>query len=105
MDEDLTEKKRRGGYILDSVPEGMHTRAQAAKLVGRSYDTLATWHRNGTYPATKQVVTGKSHIWLYDDEDIERMRDIAGSLKSGPRPREEENAEAVQDHDDGRGTD
>jgi len=75
-----------GNGIQAIVPEGYHTRTEAARLTERDRDTLRRWHKTGTFPATHFVQAGKLKVWLYSDEDIEKLRNIAAEMKIG-RPK------------------
>lgn len=75
--------------LSDVIPDGWYARSTAAALIGRSKDTLKRWQREGTYEPSGYIVKGELTIWLYSDEDIEAMQDIAGSMKAG-RPKKEE---------------
>lgn len=63
-----------------------YTRRQAAELVGRDVDTLKRWKRNGTYRSSDSATFGKLTVDLYTDEDIDAMRLLAKTIKSGRKP-------------------
>jgi len=79
--------KQPGNGIGQSVPAGFYTTADAARLIRRSPDTLARW-RKGKSPVfkpSKSMKVGKTKVWLYSEDDIEKMKDIARSQKPGPK--------------------
>jgi hypothetical protein len=75
------------------VPEGWHTRSDAARLVGRDPDTLKAWHRKSRrgdkfYDAASPSGTmqaGALTVWLYSDEDIEAIKAFIANQRSGRR--------------------
>jgi hypothetical protein len=91
----VANKRRRyenANPIGGMTPDGWHTRSQAAKLVGRDPDTLKRWHRKARTdpyynPAAPSghMMAGALKVWLYSDEDIEKMRVFADNQRPGGR--------------------
>lgn len=83
-----------GNGIGGMVPEGWHTRAEAAGLVGRDPDRLKTWHRkylagDKAYEKASpsgHMMAGTLKVWLYSDTDIEAMKEFAANQKPGRKP-------------------
>lgn len=69
--------------ISGLAPDGWYTISQAASRVGRSEVTLRRWHRTGRYPATNQMRVGQLNVWVYSDQDIANMRNVAKNIKAG----------------------
>lgn len=72
--------------IVAGMDPARYTTAQAARLVGRSTDTLKRWREDGVYVPSEHCNFGKVKVILYTDEDIVAMRKIADSLRPGPQP-------------------
>jgi hypothetical protein len=81
--------------LVDTIPEGWYRRREAAQKVGRDYDTLRRWHKDGTYAPSGFVERGKLTVWVYSDDDIAEMKRIADNKKPGPSPQE-----SLEDTDD-----
>lgn len=62
-----------------------YTVKEAAALVGRSPDTLVRWRRSGRFVPSDRQQIGRLLIWLYTDEDIEEMKQLAKELRPGRR--------------------
>lgn len=75
--------------FMQQLPEGMYTRAQVAEKIGKSRDTVRRWHENGTYKATHQETFGDVTVWLYTEDDVRAMKQIARHLTPGRKPKEE----------------
>lgn len=71
--------------LMSNIPDGMYTRGQVADKIGRTRDTIKRWHDSGTYKATHWHQSGKTTVWLYTDEDVAAMKQIARTIKSGPK--------------------
>lgn len=83
----ITQRKSHAGNSIGGmVPDGWHLRSEAAVLVGKSFDTLRRWDRDGIYKPSGQMKVGRLTCHLYSDADIEAMRNIANTLKPGPAP-------------------
>lgn len=78
-----------GGSLLGSIPDGFYSTGQAGELIGRDKSTVKRWRKDGTYPANFYAEHGALTIWLYSEEDITIMRQIAGTKTAG-RPKKEE---------------
>lgn len=76
--------------FMQQLPEGMYTRGQVATKIGKSRDTIRRWHENGTYRSTHQQKFGAVSVWLYTDEDVQAMKQIARRITPGRKPKEEE---------------
>jgi hypothetical protein len=74
---------------LAGKPDGWFTRAEAARKIGRSKDTVTRWHKNGNYEATNFYMAGKTPVWIYSADDITKMKELAKTIKSGPKPKTE----------------
>ena len=82
-----------GNSIGRRTPDNMHTRVAAAYLVGRSVDTLKRWHKQGLVVPSESMQAGKLRVWLYTDDDMMKLRDIAKRQRPGRKPgRKESNA-------------
>lgn len=60
-----------------------YTVNEAASLVGRSPDTLVRWRRAGIYEPSDSMKVGSLTVWLYTDDDIRYMKEMAKDLKPG----------------------
>lgn len=78
-----------GGSLGETLPEGWYTRGQAAKLCGRSYDTLRRWHQEEVYIPRGYVQRGELVVWAYDERDIANLRRIAKGMRPGRKPKKE----------------
>lgn len=87
--------------LLDTIPAGWHPRREAAEMIGRDYDTLRRWHRDGTYTPSGFVQRGKLTIWLYSDDDIAELKKVAASQKRGPKPKQDESLEDTDENSQG----
>lgn len=87
---ETVESKHQG--IGNLAPDGWYTLSQASDLVGRSRETIKRWHSSGTYRATNQMRVGKLRVWVYSDEDIQNMREVAESMQFG-RPRKDQKSD------------
>lgn len=63
-----------------------YTVKEAAGLVGKSPDTLTRWRKTGTYEPSESIKAGSLTVWLYTDDDIDRMRRLAKTMKPGRKP-------------------
>ena len=70
--------------VREMVPT-RYTTSQAAALVGRSVDTLRRWREDGVFEPSDHRDFGHTRVWLYTREDIDNMRKIARSMKTGPK--------------------
>lgn len=86
-----TPEKRRGATINNLVPDGYHTVSEAAKLVGKSQDTLVRWRKSDppVFMPEHYMMAGSTIVYLYSEEDIETLKKIAAKIKPGPKPHEE----------------
>lgn len=64
---------------------GWVTISEAAKQVGKSVDTLRRWAQQGHGPS-RTVRVGKLRVGIYSEEDIERLKEYAKTVRPG-RPR------------------
>lgn len=74
---------------MGKLPDGMYTRAQAARLVGRSKDTIRRWHETGIFVPSHSHEYGKQRVWLYTDEDLAVMRRLAQEIRPGRKAEKE----------------
>lgn len=81
-----TEEWPGAGSLRESIPDGWYTRAEAAAKIGRHYDRLRAWHRDGTFVPTAYVERGKLRVWLYSEEDIEALKKIVAHKHPGRKP-------------------
>ena len=76
---------------IDEIVRTMHppryTEGQAAKMVGRSKDTLRRWRREQKSKASDKRQFGSVTVPLYTDGDIEGLKVLARQTKPG-RPSE-----------------
>ena len=75
-----------GNSIGTKIPEHTYTRISAAKKVKRSPDTLRRWHQQGICIPSKRMKAGKLTVYLYTEEDIVAMKQLAKTQKPG-RPK------------------
>ena len=80
-----------GNSIGRRTPDNRHTRVAAAYLVGRSVDTLKRWHKHGIAVPSESMQAGKLRVWLYTDEDVLTLRDVAKRQRPGRKPNRKEN--------------
>ena len=69
------------------VPPGFYTRSQAARLVGRSVDTLKRWHKKDLVKPSSYIQAGSLKVWAYSEEDIGRLVAVAATQKPGRKPK------------------
>jgi DNA-binding transcriptional MerR regulator len=75
--------KEIGNSIGRRAPDNTHTRVAAAYLVGRSVDTLKRWHKQGLCVPSQSMQAGKLRVWLYTDDDMMKLREVARKQKPG----------------------
>jgi hypothetical protein len=63
-----------------------YTTTQAAKLVGKSDDTLRRWKYEGIYEPSEYRAFGALDVALYTNADIKAMRKLAREIKPGRKP-------------------
>lgn len=76
-----------GNSIGSIAPDKLYTRAKAARLVGRSPDTLKRWHKSGIATPSARMRAGELLVWLYTDKDIEHLRRVASTQRPGRKPK------------------
>lgn len=74
-----------GNTIGATVPDGWHTMAKAARLVGRSRDTLRRWKDDDIFIPSGYMQSGQLQVALYSDADIEAMKELSKTLHPGKR--------------------
>lgn len=90
----MTPRKKpvnKGNGIGGMVPDGWYTRADAARQVGRDPDRLKTWHRKflagdksfEVAAPSGHMMAGALKVWLYSDEDIEKMKTWVATQRPG----------------------
>lgn len=82
----MTENNSIGNSIGRRTPANTHTRVAAAYLVGRSVDTLKRWHKQGLVTPSQSMQAGKLRVWLYTDDDMMKLRDVAKRQRPGRKP-------------------
>lgn len=60
--------------------------AEAAELIGVSRLTLMRWRRQGRLEPTRVMVRGQQQFPLYTNQDIEKGRELRGTIPHGPAP-------------------
>jgi DNA-binding transcriptional MerR regulator len=76
-----------GNSIETILPDKTYTRSKASKLVNRSTDTLKRWHHSGLLVPSTQMQAGKLRVWLYTEEDITKLKQIAATRRPGRKPK------------------
>jgi DNA-binding transcriptional MerR regulator len=72
--------------IVRDMDPPRYTITQAARLVGRSVDTLRRWRDEDVYQPSDSQMFGSLTVDLYTKEDITAMKDIARNMKMGRKP-------------------
>lgn len=72
--------------VIREMNPPRYTTAAAAKLVGRSVDTLQRWRSNGTYVPSDVRQFGALTVPLYTADDIGAMKSLAKTIKPGRKP-------------------
>lgn len=75
--------KDMGNSIGAITPECYYTRSRAARKINRSPDTLKRWHKAGLCVPSSSMKAGQLTVWLYSDEDIKQLREVARLQKPG----------------------
>lgn len=76
-----------GSSIGAIAPDKMYTRVQAARIIGRSPDTLKRWQKKGLALPSVRMKAGQLLVWLYTDDDIEILKHVASTCKPGRKPK------------------
>ena len=79
--------KDTGNTIGGNIPDNTYTRAGAAYMVSRSTDTLKRWHRSGLCVPSQSMQAGQLTVWLYTNDDIRKLREVARRQKPGRKPK------------------
>jgi DNA-binding transcriptional MerR regulator len=79
-----------GNSIGAKAPEHAYTRTTAAKLVKRSPDTLKRWHKQGICVPSTNMKAGKLTVWLYTEDDLLTLRELAKTQKPGRPPKKKQ---------------
>ena len=76
------------GTKVRAMSPSRFTTSEAARLVGRSEDTLIRWRKAGVFvpDESNRVRYGSLLVWLYTESDIEDMKQISKTLKPGRKP-------------------
>ncbi len=77
-----------GNGIGHITPEQWLTRSKASQKVQRSVDTLKRWHRLGLCVPSGKMKVGKLDVWLYSEEDIQKLLELARTQKPGRKSKE-----------------
>jgi len=64
-----------------------YTSAQAAKRLGVPTTTLSTYITAGKIPKPKSLTSGEMTIYLWTDQDIERVRKLLPKITNGRKTR------------------
>jgi hypothetical protein len=56
-------------------------------MIGRSRDTLRRWRISEEFVPSFKMDAGELEVWLYSDDDIERLRKFAATKKPGRPPK------------------
>lgn len=78
--------KDSGNGIGRNAPENTVTASGAAYLVNRSPDTIRRWHRKGICVPSQSMQAGQLTVWLYTQDDIKKLREVARQQKPGRKP-------------------
>lgn len=72
---------------LNAMVRRMHppryTTGEVAGMVGRSFDTIARWRRTGLVMPSDSFMFGSVRVWLYTDDDVERLKELAKVQRPG----------------------
>lgn len=60
-----------------------YTTTEAARIVGRSEDTLVRWRKDGVFVPKEKRAFGAVEVWLYTERDIASMKEISKTLRPG----------------------
>lgn len=60
-----------------------YTTSEAARLVGRSEDTLVRWRKDDVYVPNEKRSFGAVKVWLYTEADIALMKDLCKQIRPG----------------------
>lgn len=71
---------------------GLLLEGDVADIIGRSHSTIRRWRRENRIVPTHYVDQGATRIWLYTEENVQRVREIASEI----RPGRKKNAPAPQ---------
>ncbi len=69
------------------IPLVHHTSNQVARMLGLPVTTLSTYINNGKIPRPKSVTSGRMTIYLWTEDDIERVRELLPKLPDGRKTR------------------
>lgn len=69
--------------LMNHIPEGYLTRGQVALEIGKSKDTIKRWHISGRFVATHTVRRGKHTVFLYDQDDLKVLKQLARTVRPG----------------------
>jgi predicted site-specific integrase-resolvase len=80
-------KKHPGNGIGHLTPDGYFTVAEVAERCGRSVDTIKRWNKTGLFKPSHVMRVGKLSVWLYSEQDIAEMKEIAVKQRPGRKPK------------------
>ena len=67
-----------------AMAKDFHSTRTAARLAGVSFRTLNRWLNLGRMKPSKSIAVGEGrYVWLWSDRDIEKIRKIKATLRSG----------------------
>jgi predicted site-specific integrase-resolvase len=64
-----------------------HSTREAAKKLGISYETLATYIAVGKIPAPEIVTVGRRVVHMWTDDEIEQVRQLLPKIANGRKTR------------------
>lgn len=70
--------------IVRGMQPRRYTTSQAARMIGRSEDTVKRWRDEGVFRPAERRDFGDLQVWLYTSEDIKALRKIARKIHPGP---------------------
>lgn len=75
-----------------AIKPNCYTTAEAAALVGKSHDTLRRWRRDGRCVPSDSLRLGETTMWLYTQDDIKVLKQLARTVRPGRKPKGENDA-------------
>lgn len=86
--------------VINEMSPPRFTARQAAEIVGVSEDTVVRWRKSGVLVPAESAVFGQVIVPIYTEKDVATMKEIKGTLKSGPKKKQQNNSDRSKD--DGR---